>query len=85
MSDVADDYTVEVWPDNAQAIRLFTTVSTQWRVGPTGPYGLDYNVLFHKLDRMKLTPTEYESLETDIRTMELAALNEMSKQGSKNG
>lgn len=74
-----------MWPDNARAIRLFSAISTQWRVGNSGPYGLDYNVLFHKMDRMNLTFNEYESIESDIRTMELAALNEMSKQGSKNG
>lgn len=40
-----------------------------------GPTGLDYNVLFHKMDRMNLTPTEYAELESDIQVMEYEALN----------
>lgn len=40
-----------------------------------GPTGLDYNVLYHKMDRMQLTTTEYEELEADIQVMEYEALN----------
>ncbi len=34
-----------VWPENWPAFRLFCDVQSQWRTGPGGPIGLDYNVL----------------------------------------
>jgi hypothetical protein len=77
----ASDYEheqVEVWPENWQAFDLFRALSTQWRVGMAGPTGLDYNTLFHKMDRMRLEPDEYDELEADIRTMEFAALGAMN-------
>lgn len=42
-----------------------------------GIIGLDYNVLYHKMDRMKLTPDEYDELEADMRVMEAAAMAAM--------
>lgn len=48
-------------------------------MGPGGPYGLDYTVLYHKLDRMQLSPEARESIEDDIRTLEDAALEQMRK------
>jgi hypothetical protein len=60
-------------------VNLFASIGTQWRVGPVGPYGLDYNVLYRRMDRMGLTPEEYGELEEEIRAMEEAALEEMRK------
>jgi hypothetical protein len=77
-----DDYAdepVEVWPDNERAYFLFAQLQTQWRVGAGGATGLDYNTLFHKMDRMRLEPDEYDELEADIRTMEFAALEAMNE------
>lgn len=51
-------------------------MQTQWRMGPGGAVGLDYNVLHHKLDRMRLSAEQYDQLEEDVRTMEFAAINE---------
>lgn len=48
-------------------------------MGSSGPVGLDYNVLFHKLDRMKLAPDEYERLEHSVRIMEDEALSVLWK------
>lgn len=76
---------VGIWPENLQAFNLFNVLSTQWRVGMSGYIGLDYNVLFHKLDRMNLTPNEYQYLEDDIRTMEYAALRTIRKKEANNG
>lgn len=69
--------TVEVWPENRQAFELFRFLGTQWRVGGGGATGLDYNILYHKMDRMNLTAERYEELEEEIRIMEGAALNVM--------
>jgi len=69
---------VAVWPENVAVYRLFCDLQTQWRVGMAGPTGLDYNTLFHKLDRMRLSDDEYQTMEADIRVMEYEALSAMS-------
>ena len=56
---------------------LFNSLGTQWRTGAAGIIGLDYSVLYHKLDRMKLSESEYDDLEADVRTMESSALETM--------
>lgn len=61
------------------AISLFNTLSTQWRMGMNGPYGLDYNVLFNRMDRMKLSEQDHEWMFDDIRVIEAAALTAMNK------
>ena len=74
---------VDIWPENEQAFRLFTSVLTQWRVGHGGAYGLDYNVLYHRLDRMNLTPARYDALEAEIQVMEEAAIAQMQANQKK--
>lgn len=69
-----------LWPENVRAVNLFADLSTQWRVGPGGVVGLDYNVLLHELDRMGLEKDEYDELLDDIRAMEVAALEEMRRE-----
>ena len=66
---------VEVWPENWPAFQLFHSIHTQWRYAGGG---LDYAVLFKKLDRMNLTPDQYDQFEDDIRAMEYAALAAMA-------
>ena len=76
---------VEVWPEHRVVYRLFCDLQTQWRGGSAGPTGLDYNTLFHKLDRMGLAPDEYDAIEADIRVMEyeaLAAMHDTAQQRS---
>jgi len=42
----ADDGTkAGIWPENWPAVRVFEAMSTQWRMGPVGPIGLDYSAL----------------------------------------
>lgn len=52
-------------------------MGTQWRVGAGGATGLDYNVLYRKMDRMVLTPEQYDDLEQDVGIMEDQALTKM--------
>lgn len=66
-----------LWAENWPAMKFFTDHGTQWREGFSGKTGLDYNVLFHELDRLNLPRDEYDDLFTSIRDMERAALNEM--------
>ena len=68
---------IEIWPDNLLAVNTFIAISTQWRVGMNGPTGLDYNVLYKKLDRMNLDHAQYDDMEEDIRAMEDAALGQI--------
>jgi hypothetical protein len=44
-----------------------------------GPTGLDYNVVFHELDRSGLAGDEYEDMMVSIRTIEGVALEEIHK------
>ena len=53
-------------------------MSTQWRIGMAGPTGLDYNVLFHRMDRMDLDSQAHERLFQDIRVIEGEALTIMN-------
>lgn len=70
---------VGVFTDCWRAVRVFADLGTQWRMGPNGPTGLDFNVLYRKMDRMGLPPDEYDQLEADVSAMEDAALATMRK------
>jgi hypothetical protein len=63
-----------LWPENEKSVSLFSSVSTQWRMGSAGPIGLDYNVLFALMHRMNLSEQEFDSLFHDIRVVESTAL-----------
>lgn len=52
-------------------------ISTQWRAGAGGPFGLDYNVVYRELDRLKLDDESEEELMAAIRVIEAAALRAM--------
>jgi len=49
-------------------------------MGPVGPVGLDYNVLFHEMDRQALLPDDYDDLLGSIRVIESAALRETRRE-----
>lgn len=75
--DVAAD-PVDIWPDNVAAFQIFSFMGTQWRVGGMGgATGLDYNVMYRKMDRLSLSPDDYDALESDLQIMESAALELM--------
>ncbi|MGK5049752.1 DUF1799 domain-containing protein [Janthinobacterium sp. GB4P2] len=75
--DVAAD-PVDIWPDNIAAFQIFSLMGTQWRVGGMGgATGLDYNVMYRKMDRLSLSPDDYDALESDLQIMESAALELM--------
>lgn len=70
---------VDQWPENDAAMNLFCSISTQWRTGMNGHTGLDYNVLFTRMDRMKLPEREYDWLFDDVRVIEAEALSIINK------
>ena len=79
IDDYADDEPIELWPENERAINLFTSLSTQWRIGMSGATGLDYSPFFTRMDRMRLSDDDYEILFDDIRIIESEALQIMNK------
>jgi hypothetical protein len=76
--DYVDDV-FEVWPENWVASQLFLGIGNQWRVGMSGPVSLDYGVLFHRMDRLKVPDDEYEQLFSDVKELEAAALQVFKK------
>lgn len=70
---------VELWPGNDRAFWLFDSISTQWRVSATAYIGLDYGVMYQKMNRMKLSETEFDQLESDMRFIESEALRILNK------
>jgi hypothetical protein len=70
----------EVWPENWPALQLFLEVGTQWRFSMNGREGLDYSILFRRLDDKGLSRDEWEQFFADIQHLELAALNASREQ-----
>ena len=68
-----------MYPSNVPAVNMFSSLITQWRVGFGGAYGLDYNVLYSKLDRLGLTPERYSELEAEVQACEEGALQQMAE------
>lgn len=64
----------EVYAENMPIVRVFLDIFTQWRVGPGGLIGLDYNVLFRRLDRLFQDEEEWEDVYAGVKIMESAAL-----------
>lgn len=78
----ADDVvaeTVEIWPDNLQAYEVFASLGTQWRIGMAGPTGMDYAAIPVTLRLMAVPRAEWPQLFADLRVMEGAALEAMSR------
>jgi hypothetical protein len=75
-------YEVEVWPDNWDAWRLFTSVANQWRRAGMNAVevALDYTALFLRMQRMDLDAETWEALFSDVRVLEAAALDQMAKE-----
>lgn len=67
-----------MWPDNLSAVNCFMAMSTQWRSGFSGAYGLDYNALPIVAPREFNSPDWPDIIES-IRVLELAALKTMRK------
>ena len=65
---------LEIWPENEESIALFSSLSTQWRMGFSGPTGLDYNVLFSRLAMLNVDEQTHERLFQDVRVIESEAL-----------
>lgn len=74
---------VEVWPENWSAFNLFTALSTQWRVGNNGAYGLDYNTVPAVSELIGIDKEELPFAFNGLRVMESAALQIMEADRKK--
>jgi hypothetical protein len=64
-----------VWPENWEAVTMFSRLQTQWRTGPRGPIGLDYGAAQWIFSLCGVT--QPLALLEDIQTMEGAYLTEL--------
>jgi hypothetical protein len=71
--DVSGEIT-DIWPENYLAFQIFEAMGTQWRVGPGGAVGLDYNALPVVMRLRKITPSQRAEIFDDLRIMEDEAL-----------
>lgn len=78
-SDIADQFEVGVWPENADAVSVFASMTTQWRVGPGGVIGLDYGALPEVMRMRGISRSRWPEVFDDIRIMEDTALGWMRK------
>jgi len=69
---------VEVWPENEQALQVFSELMTQWRIGMGGPTGLDYAALPVVMDFAGIAPPDRAQLFDAVRVMESEALRVFS-------
>lgn len=67
----------QVWPENWAAWTLYMRVQTQWRYSWSGPTGLDYSVIYPLIDRMGLSPDDWDHMLADLQMIELAARQKM--------
>lgn len=70
---------VPPWPDHEVATAVFLAMQTQWRVGPAGPYGLDYGCLPDVLRLCGVPRSDWPEVFDCIRVMEPEALRCMRK------
>ena len=69
--------TVEVWPENMEVVRLFSLLGTQWRVGRSGPSGLDYTAVKSVLEMNGIKRKKQAEMLDLIGVMEKEALSVM--------
>lgn len=77
--DVAAGYRLELWPDVSPAASVFSRITTQWRAGPSGIYGLDYSVLPFMFRMCEIRKSDWPDLLDDIREMEDAVLSKINE------
>lgn len=70
---------IEIWPDVWPGFNLFESMSTQWRVGMGGAFGLDYTVLPIVAKYMEVSDEYMPLAFNDIRTMESEVLKKMAE------
>lgn len=77
---------IEIWDINWAAFSVFHSMSTQWRVGMSGPTGLDYSVIPTIASMLGYKKKDVQDMFPDIQVMENEALITMgeNKQNADN-
>ncbi|MCU9949857.1 DUF1799 domain-containing protein [Pseudomonas sp. PDM13] len=78
LADIPEE-TLQVYPENWDAFRVFETMRTQWRTGMCGATGLDYTAIPAVFDLLNI-PADRRQLFGDLRVMEFEALDVMAEQ-----
>ena len=63
-----------MFPDNEAVVGVFIAMTTQWRIGMSGPTGLDYAALPAVLRLCAIPRAQHPDLFDDLRVMEAEAL-----------
>lgn len=77
-----EDKDFEVWPDNWQAVIVFSALTTQWFVGMNGPTGLRYEALPFVFEAHGVVKEEWPGLFVQIRACESEALRYFAEKRS---
>ncbi|WP_286800709.1 DUF1799 domain-containing protein [Pseudomonas sp. UBA4034] len=75
-----DDEDVEVWPCNWPALRLFSTMRTQWRAGTSGSIGLDYSSIRNVAGFLGIKKKKLAEIFPDLQVLEGEALRVMAEE-----
>ena len=82
--DFADQVCI-VFPDCWQSVRVMQAMRGQWRVGPGGPFALDYNVLPEIWKRCNIPKGLRDQVFRDLDIMQSEALNVIQTRMKRNG
>lgn len=72
--DIADQDVVYVLPDNWLPLRIFQSMSTQWRIGMSGASGLDYTALPIVMKLEDVRKKDRRDVFSCVQVLERAAL-----------
>lgn len=71
---------VGVWPEHEQAVNVFATLLTQWRMGPMGGVvGLDYAAIPPTLELLGIERSAWPVLFGQVRVMENEAVKVLNE------
>lgn len=70
---------VDVFPENWKTVEVFASVMTQWRIGMSGPTGLDYAVLPGVMGMLGIGRGDRKDVFDGVRVMESEALKVLSE------
>ena len=74
------DQGCELWPEHAVPVAIFQRMAGQWRMGPGGPYALDYTALPVVLRALRVGRAAQREAFEPLRAMEAEALRWFGEQ-----
>lgn len=74
-----EDGRVYIWPEHVEAVEVFMAMWSQWRIGMSGPTGLDYAALPAVFDLMAVAPGKRPERFSELQILEREALSVMAE------